>query len=73
MAAPKIRQMRGPGMNKGLKKPRHGKFPKPETEEKKARDLAEVADNPSYLSGTLVPSSGKRRAPKGKVLSSKTF
>lgn len=22
----RIRQMRGPGMNKGLKKPRHGKF-----------------------------------------------
>ena len=21
-----VRQMRGPGMNKGLKKPRHGKF-----------------------------------------------
>lgn len=23
----KVRQMRGPGMNKGLKKPRHAKFP----------------------------------------------
>lgn len=26
--APRVRQMRGPGMNKGLKKPRHGQFPR---------------------------------------------
>lgn len=25
-----VRQMRGPGMNKGLKKPRHGQFKDPE-------------------------------------------
>ena len=31
MSKPAVRQMRGPGMNKGLKKPRHGQFnvPKP--------------------------------------------
>lgn len=29
---PVVRQMRGPGMNKGLKKPRHGKFPNPDSE-----------------------------------------
>lgn len=28
---PVLRQMRGPGMNKGLKKPRHAKFSDPET------------------------------------------
>lgn len=27
---PAVRQMRGPGMNKGLKKPRHGQVKKPE-------------------------------------------
>ena len=26
MSKPAVRQMRGPGMNKGLKKPRHGQF-----------------------------------------------
>jgi len=31
---PKVRQMRGPGMNKGLKKPRHGQFARPESDDK---------------------------------------
>ena len=29
---PAVRQFRGPGMNKGLKKPRHGKFANPDSE-----------------------------------------
>ena len=31
---PVVRQMRGPGMNKGLKKPRHGQFKDPEPAKK---------------------------------------
>jgi hypothetical protein len=31
---PQVRQMRGPGMNKGLKKPRHGQFANPDAEER---------------------------------------
>jgi hypothetical protein len=27
-----VRQQRGPGMNRGLKKPRFGRFPNPDTE-----------------------------------------
>ena len=37
---PVVRQMRGPGMNKGLKKPRHGTIKKvPETKSSKAAHL----------------------------------
>lgn len=68
--------MRGPGMNKGLRKPRHGKFYEPTAEEEKKSTRSEAASDAlpsSYLSDTLVPGGRKRRAPKGKVLSSTTF
>lgn len=72
----KIRQMRGPGMNKGLKKPRHGKFYEPGADEEKKSRKPEASDDAlpsSYLSDTLVPGGRKRRARKGKVISSTIF
>lgn len=38
---PAVRQMRGPGMNKGLKKPRHAKFPKADA--KKSSSVVDTA------------------------------
>lgn len=75
MAVKKVRQMRGPGMNKGLKKPRHAKFYTPSKEdEKKTRASAKDTLPSSYLSDTVVPNSGKRLVAKGgKVISSTTF
>lgn len=78
-AKPAVRQMRGPGMNKGLKKPRYGKFSKAETgagsatpsRTSSAKELT-PSEKPSYLSQTLVPTGGNPTR-EGKVLSSKTF
>ena len=39
---PAVRQMRGPGMNKGLKKPRHGQFKGPEAAKKSSAVSAEA-------------------------------
>ncbi|HEY7822212.1 MAG TPA: hypothetical protein VIG24_05245, partial [Acidimicrobiia bacterium] len=58
---PAVRQMRGPGMNKGLKKPRHGKFPKPETKKpasgtvsaRSSESRNDYSKGPSYLSGSI--------------------
>jgi hypothetical protein len=54
----KIRQTRGPGMNKGLKKPRKNKFPNSETEsssgQRRQYKKSSVRRN-TYLSRTLVP------------------
>lgn len=45
---PVVRQMRGPGMNKGLKKPRHGHIKKPEPIGKQSRAAAGATPgNPS--------------------------
>lgn len=76
----KVRQMRGPGMNKGLKKPRLAKFVNPDNDYRKSsapRAPKERTDSklPTfYLSDTLVPSGHKRQAPRsgGKVTSTKT-
>jgi hypothetical protein len=60
---PAVRQMRGPGMNKGLKKPRHGQFTTPDAT--KASQRVESAGSEgssrndyskgssSYLSGNI--------------------
>lgn len=65
-----VRQTRGPGMNLGLKKPRHGKFPNPGTEKPtksgtktaSGREAA-LPDGPvmSYLGRTDLPSAKRRR------------
>jgi hypothetical protein len=73
---PAVRQMRGPGMNKGLKKPRHGKFANPDAEKSRPSSTKKQltpAEKPSYLSQTLVPTGGSQAPEGGKVLSSKTF
>lgn len=64
-----VRQMRGPGMNLGLKKPRFG-FKKPDDVSPKSEAMAEAA---SYLTSDQLASLGKPRAPRkgSKVLSSK--
>jgi hypothetical protein len=36
---PAVRQMRGPGMNRGLKKPRHGQFSESEPATKRSRAM----------------------------------
>jgi hypothetical protein len=55
---PAVRQMRGPGMNKGLKKPRFG-FTKPaqsrSTSTPSGTKKLTPTEKPSYLSKTLVP------------------
>ncbi len=65
----KVRQMRGPGMNLGLKKPRFG-FQTPE-EPKTAKP--KQAEPDSYLPSDQLAGLGKPRAPRkgSKVLSSK--
>jgi len=77
----KIRQMRGPGMNKGQKRPRLAKFPNPDVEAKSKKVSQASAPEEttervpsSYLSDTLVPSTRTRQAPRsgGKVTSTKT-
>lgn len=58
---PVVRQMRGPGMNKGLKKPRHGHIKKPEPlktpgrsgPQSSSRDLKDYSKGTSYLSKNL--------------------
>lgn len=63
-----IRQMRGPGMNKGLKKPRYGQFPKGGSTESRSTSAPvqgkkpSPTEKPSYLSKTLVPT-GRSRTP----------
>lgn len=65
---PAVRQMRGPGMNKGLKKPRHGQFPKGGSTESRSTPTPSggkkraPTEKPSYLSKTLVPT-GRNRIP----------
>lgn len=65
---PAVRQMRGPGMNKGLKKPRYGQFPKGDASESRPTSTARSTkkltptEKPSYLSKTLVPT-GRNRTP----------
>lgn len=52
---PAVRQMRGPGMNKGLKKPRHGQFsaPKPtKSSTPKPAGDASSSSKKSYKKGT---------------------
>lgn len=68
---PSVRQTRGPGMNKGLKKPRYGKFPNPDTMPGSTTTKAAKAADPttSYLSGTLNPIGGISKTRKGKPLS----
>jgi hypothetical protein len=71
---PVVRQMRGPGMNLGLKKPRHGyiKKPKEYTPSKELRGNTMV-DTGSYLPADK-PEGGKRpRAGSSKVIKSTTF
>jgi hypothetical protein len=76
---PAVRQMRGPGMNKGLKKPRHGQFPNPDAEQSRSSSAGPKGkqltptEKPSYLSATLVPTGRSRAQGSGKVLSTKTF
>jgi hypothetical protein len=57
---PAVRQVRGPGMNKGLKKPRYGKFAKPDAEKSQSSSSKPLTptEKPSYLSKTLVPTGG---------------
>jgi hypothetical protein len=61
---PAVRQMRGPGMNKGLKKPRHGQFKDPEPAKKSSAprgaepqsssgERKDYSKGSSYLSGNL--------------------
>jgi hypothetical protein len=62
---PVVRQMRGPGMNKGLKKPRHGQFKDPEPAAKKSAAMRSAeaqgssgerknySKGSSYLSGNI--------------------
>jgi hypothetical protein len=64
---PAVRQQRGPGMNRGLKKPRHGQFKEPEAATKRSRAMIAAeggtsgsqrsdykkAGSGSYLSGNL--------------------
>jgi hypothetical protein len=71
---PAVRQMRGPGMNLGLKKPRHGYIAKPkEYTTPKALKSATAVDTASYLPADK-PVAGKRpRTPKSKVIKSTTF
>ena len=55
---PAVRQMRGPGMNKGLKKPRFGFTKVSPTESRPAPASTKKltpTEKPSYLSSTLVP------------------
>lgn len=72
---PLVRQMRGPGMNKGLKKPRHGKFyTGEEPESSSPGKKSEGGSTNSYLSDTLSPGGRKNRpATGGKVISSKNI
>lgn len=60
---PAVRQMRGPGMNLGLKKPRKGYIPKPKPY-KPSREMKDAlaADTVSYL--PTEGKGGKPRAPK---------
>lgn len=44
---PTVRQMRGPGMNKGLKKPRHGKFSTAETGQSGGPSVPRPGQSPS--------------------------
>lgn len=64
---PAVRQMRGPGMNLGLKKPRK-KMPAPKPI-KSASATAARAETVSYLPPEQAV--GKPRARKSKVLSNK--
>jgi hypothetical protein len=58
-----VKQMRGPGMNKGLKKPRKNTFPKAESDTPSREQKAAMKDKPvSYLPPE--GKGGKPRAPK---------
>ncbi len=64
--------MRGPGMNKGLKKPRKQPVqPKPYTPSREAKKALQATETTSYLPSDSLAGLGKPRARKGKVLSSK--
>lgn len=59
MAKPAIRQVKGPGMNLGLKKPRKGYIPKPKPyKPSKEAKAAMATESGSYLPG------GQRGKPK---------
>jgi hypothetical protein len=65
---PAVRQKRGPGMNKGLKKPRKSTFPKGEpykpfrvTEPKGSGKASSKAVSGSYLPDFAMGSTGKQR------------
>jgi len=72
---PLVRQMRGPGMNKGLKKPRHGTFFSGDGEEQTSSNKkSSKGSTSSYLSDTLTSGTRKKRpANGGKVISSKNI
>lgn len=71
---PAVRQMRGPGMNLGLKKPRHGYIKKPveHSTPKVLRDNSAV-DTASYLPAQTSGGGKRPRAPSSKVIKSTTF
>lgn len=61
-----VRQTRGPGMNLGLKKPRFGKFPKPEDAPAKKSGGTASTQLPKggkmeYLPGSGFPTAGRRK------------
>lgn len=69
-----VRQMRGPGMNKGLKKPRNAKFYS-ESAEKRSKSSTKEAKSASYLGSSM--SSGvenpRSSGAPGKQLFTKIF
>lgn len=70
---PAVRQMRGPGMNLGLKKPRAGfKKPEPYVQSRELKAATKGSKTTSYLPEEKAPkaSAGKKRqAPRGKASS----
>lgn len=69
MKKPAIRQVKGPGMNKGLKKPRHGYIPKPkEHTPSRAAKKATAQNAETYLPPDSVKKPRKRGKPPGSLI-----